>query len=286
VAVPTRRRSSRASWAAGSTATAASEGSRGAAAASEPQQAVAATEPLRAATAAETQQVATVAEPRQPSTAAGPQRAATVMTATTTVAVAAPSTLPVPAAAGSPRAAVVEVPDDDVPPPGWDQWASLPASAPEPPTGALVVRGDDGAVLWGPTDGAGASSSHAALPTSGGPAARPEQEREHAGAPPAHFAEAQAEQGLWKELCDHGASLNRALNEALRIHSGPAWRVFQVSWISSHLAVPPPALFCVRAFPDSFSSHLALWRQDLEHRAWERYDALDRLDADLHWYRG
>jgi hypothetical protein len=32
--------------------------------------------------------------------------------------------LPAPAAAGSPRAAVVEIPDDDddVPPPGWDQW--------------------------------------------------------------------------------------------------------------------------------------------------------------------
>jgi hypothetical protein len=27
-------------------------------------------------------------------------------------------------------------------------------------------------------------------------------------------------------------------------------------------------------------------RQELERRAWERYDALDHLDADLHWYRG
>jgi hypothetical protein len=27
---------------------------------------------------------------------------------------------------------------------------------------------------------------------------------------------------------DHGTSLNRALNEALRIHGGSAWRVFQV----------------------------------------------------------
>jgi hypothetical protein len=49
-----------------------------------------------------------------------------------TVAVAAPPTSPAPAAAGSPRAAVVEIPDDDdVPPPGWDQWASAPVSAPE-----------------------------------------------------------------------------------------------------------------------------------------------------------
>jgi hypothetical protein len=112
------------------------------------------------------------------------------------------------------------------------------------------------------------------------------QERERAGAPPAHFVEAQAEQGLWQELRDHGASLNRALNEALRIHSGPAWRIFQVSWISSDLVVPPPTPFRVRAFPDSFSSRLARWWQDLERWARERYDALDRLDADLHWYRG
>jgi hypothetical protein len=43
-----------------------------------------------------------------------------------------------------------------------------------------------------------------------------------------HFADAQEEEQLWEELRDHGTSLNRALNEALRIHGGPAWRVFQV----------------------------------------------------------
>jgi hypothetical protein len=91
-----------------------------------------------------------------------------------------------------------------------------------------VLRDDGGAALGGPADGFEALSSRAALPASGGPAAHPEQERECAGAPPAHFAEAQAEQELRQELRDHGASLNRALNEALRIHSGPAWCVFQV----------------------------------------------------------
>jgi chromosome segregation ATPase len=91
---------------------------------------------------------------------------------------------------------------------------------------------------------------------------------------------------LWQELRDHGASLNWALNETLRIQSGPAWRVFQVSRISSSLAVPPPALFRVHAFLDSCSSRFARWRQELERRAREGYDALDRLDADLHWYRG
>jgi hypothetical protein len=43
---------------------------------------------------------------------------------------------------------------------------------------------------------------------------------------------------------------------------------------------------CVRVFSDARSSRLACWRQELERRARERYDALDRLDADLHWYRG
>jgi hypothetical protein len=54
----------------------------------------------------------------------------------------------------------------------------------------------------------------------------------------AHFVEALAEQGLWQELRDHGASLNRALNEVLRIHSDPAWRVLQVSWVSWGFEVP------------------------------------------------
>jgi hypothetical protein len=133
---------------------------------------------------------------------------------------------------------------------------------------------------WGAQRTAGASSSRV------GPAAHPKQEREHAGASPAHFVDAQAEQGLWQELRDHGASLNRVLNKALWIHSGPAWRVFQVSWVSSSFAVPPPALFRVCAFPDARSFRFACWRQELERRTRERYDTLDRLDADLHWYWG
>jgi hypothetical protein len=47
------------------------------------------------------------------------------------------------------------------------------------------------------------------------------------GDPPA-FGDAQEEQELWGELRNHGAVLDRALNEALRIHGGPAWRVFLV----------------------------------------------------------
>jgi hypothetical protein len=48
-----------------------------------------------------------------------------------------------------------------------------------------------------------------------------------AGDPPA-FADTQGEQELWEEIQRHGATLDRALNEALRVHGGPAWRVFQV----------------------------------------------------------
>jgi hypothetical protein len=86
-----------------------------------------------------------------------------------------------------------------------------------------VARSDADVALERPADGAGPSSPRA------GPAARREQWQDEADALPAHFIDAQAEQGLWEELRDHGASLNRVLNEALRIHSDPAWRAFQVS---------------------------------------------------------
>jgi hypothetical protein len=122
----------------------------------------------------------------------------------------------------------VEIPDDDVPPPGWDQWASLPTSALESQAGALVRRWDGCMVAARSRYGAEASSSRASFPASGDPASSPERGQEHVDAPPRLFADAQEEQQLWEELRDHGASLNRALNEALRIHGGPAWRVFQV----------------------------------------------------------
>jgi hypothetical protein len=165
-------------------------------------------------------------------------------------AVTAPSILPAPAPIHDSQAAVVEIPDEDVPPPGWDQWVYLPAPAPEPPTGVLVVRNDGGVVLGHPTDSAEASSSRAVLPASDGAAARPEQEREHTDAPPAHFASAQAEQVLWLEFRNHGTSLNRALNEALRIHGGPAWCIFRVSDLSLGFVVFSLCFFHVCTPPD------------------------------------
>jgi hypothetical protein len=50
---------------------------------------------------------------------------------------------------------------------------------------------------------------------------------EIAGDQPA-FADTQGEQELWGELRNHGAALDRAFHEALRIHGGPAWHIFQV----------------------------------------------------------
>jgi hypothetical protein len=73
-------------------------------------------------------------------------------------------------------------------------------------------------VAGGSRRGVEASSSRAAPPGLG---------EERVDEPPA-FADPQKEQQLCAELHDHGASLNRVLNEALWIHGGPAWRVFQV----------------------------------------------------------
>jgi hypothetical protein len=113
---------------------------------------------------------------------------------------------------------VVEIPDDDAPLPGWDQWVNLPMPSPESQEGALVRQWDGHMVAGGRGHGAEASSSRA------GPFASGE---ERVDEPPA-FADAHEEQQLWGELRDHGAALNLALNEALQIHGGLAWRVFQV----------------------------------------------------------
>jgi hypothetical protein len=83
-----------------------------------------------------------------------------------------------------------------------------------------------------------------------------EQEREPAGAPPAYFNEAQAEQALWQEFRDHGASLNNALDEALRIHASSAWQIFKVRAFGVELEVFS-CRFCARAFSDLAFSHVS-----------------------------
>jgi hypothetical protein len=134
-------------------------------------------------------------------------------------------------------------------------------------------------MLGRPVHGAEASSSRAALPASGGSVVSPERER--VDAPLAHFAEAQDEHELWQELRDHDASLNRALNKAPQIHSGPAWRVFRVRHCSLSLWFFPPCFFHARASPDQRSLVFIRRRQELEDHARERYGALDQMSFEL-----
>jgi hypothetical protein len=88
-----------------------------------------------------------------------PQQVVAAVTMAMTTAVTAPSIPSASAPVDDSQAAVVEIPDEDTPPPGWDQWRNLPAPAPEPPTGVLVVRDDGGVVSGRLADGAEASSS-------------------------------------------------------------------------------------------------------------------------------
>jgi hypothetical protein len=163
---------------------------------------------------------------------------------------------------------VVEIPDDDSPPPGWDQWVSFPTPSSESQEGALVRRRDGHMVAGGRGRGTEASSSRAGRSFPG----------EGRVDGPSSFADAQEEQELWGELCDHGAALNRALNEALRIHGGPAWRVFQVrrrrvlSLISSSSR---PILAARRSLVS------VCWRQELEHHARDKYGTFDQMSAEL-----
>jgi hypothetical protein len=108
-----------------------------------------------------------------------------------------------------------------------------------------------------PTHGAKASLSRTGLPAPDATVARLKQEREPASAPPAHFNEAQAEQALWREFRDHGASLNNTLNEALRIHTGPAWQIVKVRVLIVEFGVFS-CCFCTRAFPDPPFSSISL----------------------------
>jgi hypothetical protein len=136
------------------------------------------------------------------------------------------------------------------------------------------------------THGAEASSSRASLPAPNGTVSHLERERKRASAPPAHFNEAQAEQVLWQEFRDHGASLNNALNEALRIHEGPAggfsrYTFFLLDfWSLSPLVSPAFSLLLTQ-----FLSCLVCWWQELECRAREKYSSLDRLNSERNLYR-
>jgi hypothetical protein len=83
---------------------------------------------LLAASAMEGHPVPVVVETRPEATAGAPQREITAAEARSEAAV---GTKQEPALAGSSRAVVVEIPDDDSPPPGWDQWVNLPVPSTE-----------------------------------------------------------------------------------------------------------------------------------------------------------
>jgi hypothetical protein len=104
-----------------------------------------------------------------------------------------------------------------------------------------------------------ASMSRAVPPAPDVAVAHLEQGLGCAGAPSARFDKAQAEQTLWQELCDHDASINNALTEALRVHGGPLWQIFQLSVfcrIQGSLSHP----LCIRVFSDfTFSCVLNYW---------------------------
>jgi hypothetical protein len=110
--------------------------------------------------------------PRDTDVAAGSQQEATAAEAVTTTATTMPTVPPVPSPAAGGQLAVVEIPDDDVSPPGWGQWENWPPPAPEPAAGVLVMREDGCVMSQLPTHGAETSSSHAALPAPDGTAAR------------------------------------------------------------------------------------------------------------------
>jgi hypothetical protein len=135
--------------------------------------------------------------PRGATVAAGSWQEAVVATVATTAATVASVVPPTPVPVAGDQAPVVEIPDDDAPPPGWGQWENWPAPAPEPAAGVLLMREDGCMMSRHPTRGAEASSSRTGPPATDVTVARPEQEREHASTPPAHFNEAQAEQALW-----------------------------------------------------------------------------------------
>jgi hypothetical protein len=157
-----------------------------------------------------------------------PQQEVVAAAAATAAATAVTSASPALAPTAGDCAVMVDIAYDNAPPPEWGQWGNWPASAPEPAAGVLVMREDGCVMPQRPAHDAEASSSRVVLPAPDVVVAHPEQERAHAGVPPAHFDEAQAEQALWQEFRDHDTTINNALNEALQVHGCPLWRIFQV----------------------------------------------------------
>jgi hypothetical protein len=119
--------------------------------------------------------------PHGAAVATGSRQEVAAVVAAIAAATTASAVPPAPVPTAVDQAAVVEIPDDDAPPPGWGQWEDWSAPTPKPAVGVLVIR-EDGCVMpqW-PTHGAEASSSRAGLPAPDATVARLEQ----GGSPPA-----------------------------------------------------------------------------------------------------
>jgi hypothetical protein len=72
---------------------------------------------------------------------------------------------------------------------------------------------------------------------------------------------------LWQEFRDHDTLINNALNEALRVHRGPSWRIFQVH-VFARFKACSLNLICVCVFSNFASSRVLSagdrsWRAEL-----------------------
>jgi hypothetical protein len=104
---------------------------------------------------------------------------------------------------------------------------------PVPALEVLVVRSDGCVMLQWPTHDAEASTSRNVPPASDTAPSRLES----------LLTEARAGKALWQEFRAHDTSLNAALTEALRLHGGRSFQIFEVR-----------SLFDCCSFPTSFSS--------------------------------
>jgi hypothetical protein len=116
--------------------------------------------------------------------------------------------------------------------------------------------------------------------------AQPEQELHHSGAPRAPLDEAQAEQALWQEFRDHGASINNAPTEALRIQGDLSIRLFEVGVLHSTRRLFLILFSSEHSVSDFFPRVPDRCLQELQSWTRARYNRITQLSSKHNWYRG
>jgi hypothetical protein len=159
--------------------------------------------------------------PRDMAVATGLQQEVEAAAAT---AVASASPAPIPVADDQ---VVVDIADDDAPPPGWSQWGNQPASAPERASGVLVMREEDCALSQCPAHGAEASSSRSVLPAPVVTDTHLERGPGHAGAPPATLMKPRPNKRCGRSFETTALDQQHAERGAAGSW-GPSWRIFHV----------------------------------------------------------